>query len=85
MDPVDSAQKKSIQTRNPLQTESDALAHLRLCEDAITEVLLDFYRTGRPTPETEKKLRSLSNTRVTQGVKIQDSATAEASDTRSIR
>jgi len=72
MEPVDSAQKKSTQLYNPLQTESDALAHLRLCEDLFTDVLSELQRSGKVSEETRKKMQTLSNTRVTPGVKIQD-------------
>jgi hypothetical protein len=73
MDSVDSAQRKSTQIYNPLQTESDAVTHLRLCEDAIAAALLDIQRCGRVSTDTERTLRTLSNTRVTPGPKIQDS------------
>ena len=72
MEPVDSAQKKSTQIYNPLQSESDAMAHLRLCEDLLTEVLLDLRNTGSVSEEYKKKMQTMSNTRVTPGIKIQD-------------
>lgn len=57
---------------NPLKIQPDVLDHLRVCEDAITEAIFDWTRFGSLGSVSAETLRTLANTRVTPGPKLQD-------------